>query len=172
MGQIKMSPCRFSSRKNYHRKLCNDSPDHNQTDNFESKPIPIEEFEDYVSTMHRNNNLGFNRLLQTIEESTKSTVYPTKFSQTGHNKSKNRYKDILPCMNFELQLNEHVRNFQMTIPVLNYPRMNISMRVISMQVYLRDLQEKIRLFFVQGCEKINAYIATQGPMMNTIDDFW
>jgi hypothetical protein len=91
-----MSPCRFSSRKNYHRKLCNDSLDDSKTEN---KAIPIEEFEDYVSKMHENNNHGFTRLFQTIGESTKSPVYPTKSSQNGHNKSKNRYKDILPCMN-------------------------------------------------------------------------
>ncbi len=33
-------------------------------------------------------------------------------------------------------------------------------------------KEKFLIVFAQGHHKANAYIATQGPMPNTINDFW
>jgi hypothetical protein len=106
-----INSCRlFLFRKNSHRKLCHDTLDDNNTDNFHTKAISIEEFEVYVSMMHRDNNLGFSRLFETIRE---SSVFPTNISQIECNKPKNRYMDILPCMYRYLSsmLKDHVSNF-------------------------------------------------------------
>jgi hypothetical protein len=99
-----INSCRlFLFRKNSHRKLCHDTLD-------DTRAISIEEFEAYVSMMHRNNNLGFSRLFETIRE---SSVFPANISQIECNKPKNRYMDILPCMYRYLSsmLNDHVSNF-------------------------------------------------------------
>jgi hypothetical protein len=89
MIQISFCIRLFSFRKNYHRKLCNDD------NNIDTLSIPIDEFESYVSIMHRDNNLGFSRLFETICQ---SSIFPTDISQIECNKSKNRYMDVLPCM--------------------------------------------------------------------------
>ncbi|UJR31355.1 hypothetical protein I4U23_018851 [Adineta vaga] len=112
---------------------------------FDSTSIPINQFSGYVARMHKDGDFGFVRLFEDICEVSKSYTFPADVSQLEYNKSKNRYTNILTYDHSRVKLSSEDREGRG-----NYINAN----------------------YVDGHQKANAYIATQGPMPNTINDFW
>ncbi|CAF3684143.1 unnamed protein product [Rotaria sordida] len=112
---------------------------------FDSTSIPINQFAAYVARMHKDGDFGFVRLFEDICEVSKTYTFPADVSQLEYNKSKNRYTNILTYDHSRVKLSSDDRDGRG-----NYINAN----------------------YVDGHHKANAYIATQGPMPNTINDFW
>jgi hypothetical protein len=66
---------------------------------FDSISIPIDQFALHVSNMHKDNDFGFIQLFENICESSKISTFSADIAQIEYNKSKNRYMNILACMN-------------------------------------------------------------------------
>ncbi|CAF3467601.1 unnamed protein product [Rotaria sp. Silwood1] len=145
-----------SLRKNHHPRPCfvqiNNSTNENVEKNvdinyeeFDTISIPINQFPAYVKNMHKNNDFGFIRLFENICDLSKTYNFSADISQFEHNQCKNRYINILTY--------DHSR--------------------VKLSTDENDGKENyINANYVDGFHKTNAYIATQGPMMNTINDFW
>ncbi|CAF1307408.1 unnamed protein product [Adineta steineri] len=112
---------------------------------FDSTSIAINQFANYVARMHKDGDFGFVRLFEDICEVSKNYTFPADVSQIDYNKPKNRYTNILTYDHSRVKLSSEDRDGRG-----NYINAN----------------------YVDGHQKANAYIATQGPMPNTINDFW
>ena len=82
------------------------------------------------------------------------------------NKKKNRYKDILPCMTFGLTLiQSHTRN--------TYLLADDNSRVVLSEYPGVPGSDYINANYVRGSSgNQRAYIASQGPLPDTLVDFW
>ncbi|CAF3333766.1 unnamed protein product [Rotaria socialis] len=112
---------------------------------FDSTSIPINQFTGYVGRMHKDGDFGFVRLFEDVCEVSKTYTFPADVSQLEYNKARNRYTNILTYDHSRVKLSSDDRDGRG-----NYINAN----------------------YVDGHHKANAYIATQGPMPNTINDFW
>ncbi|XP_048886118.1 tyrosine-protein phosphatase non-receptor type 12-like isoform X1 [Brienomyrus brachyistius] len=72
-------------------------------------------------------------------------IYPTSVGEREENVKKNRYKDILP---------------------FDHSRVKLSLQTSNQDT------DYINANFLKGVEEAEAYIATQGPLPNTVVDFW
>ncbi|CAF0998359.1 unnamed protein product [Adineta steineri] len=139
----------YSFRKNHRSRSGlvqrNDSLFNNTYEEFDSISIPIDQFALHVSNLHKNNDFGFIQLFEDICESSKTYRFSADTSQIEFNKSKNRYINILTYDHSRVKLLSDEKDGRG-----NYINAN----------------------YIDGYEKTNAYIATQGPMTNTINDFW
>uniref|UniRef100_H3A9A1 protein-tyrosine-phosphatase n=1 Tax=Latimeria chalumnae TaxID=7897 RepID=H3A9A1_LATCH len=72
-------------------------------------------------------------------------IYPTNFGEKEENVKKNRYKDILP---------------------FDHSRVKLTLKLSSQDT------DYINANFIKGVRDPRAYIATQGPLANTVIDFW
>uniref|UniRef100_A0A8C9SJI3 protein-tyrosine-phosphatase n=1 Tax=Scleropages formosus TaxID=113540 RepID=A0A8C9SJI3_SCLFO len=72
-------------------------------------------------------------------------IYPTNAGEKEENVKKNRYKDILP---------------------FDHSRVKLSLKTSSQDA------DYVNANFIKGTRKPEAYIATQGPLPNTVIDFW
>ncbi|KAL4640748.1 tyrosine-protein phosphatase non-receptor type 12-like [Arapaima gigas] len=72
-------------------------------------------------------------------------IYPTSAGEKEENVKKNRYKDILP---------------------FDHSRVKLSLKTSS------EDADYINANFIKGTKGSRAYIATQGPLPNTVIDFW
>ncbi|XP_033989415.1 tyrosine-protein phosphatase non-receptor type 12 isoform X3 [Trematomus bernacchii] len=72
-------------------------------------------------------------------------IYPTNVGEKEENVKKNRYKDILPF--------DHTR-VKLTLKTTN------------------NDSDYVNANFIKGMDGPEAYIATQGPLQNTVIDFW
>ncbi|CAF1466097.1 unnamed protein product [Rotaria magnacalcarata] len=112
---------------------------------YDSKPIPIYRFPAYVAYLHKDSDFGFIRLFENICESSKANKFPASVAQIEYNQWKNRYVNILTYDHSRVKLSDIENNEKETYINANY---------------------------IDGFEKANVYIATQGPMINTMNDFW
>uniref|UniRef100_A0A8C6KSQ4 Tyrosine-protein phosphatase non-receptor type 12 n=1 Tax=Nothobranchius furzeri TaxID=105023 RepID=A0A8C6KSQ4_NOTFU len=72
-------------------------------------------------------------------------IYPTNVGEREENVKKNRYKDILP---------------------FDHSRVKLTLKLTNQD------SDYINANFIKGVDGPNAYIATQGPLPNTVLDFW
>ncbi|XP_076009526.1 tyrosine-protein phosphatase non-receptor type 12 isoform X2 [Genypterus blacodes] len=72
-------------------------------------------------------------------------IYPTNVGEREENVKKNRYKDILP---------------------FDHTRVKLTLKTTNQD------SDYINANFIKGMDGPEAYIATQGPLQNTVIDFW
>uniref|UniRef100_A0A3P8VK14 protein-tyrosine-phosphatase n=1 Tax=Cynoglossus semilaevis TaxID=244447 RepID=A0A3P8VK14_CYNSE len=72
-------------------------------------------------------------------------IYPTNVGEREENVKKNRYKDILP---------------------FDHSRVKVTLKTANQDT------DYINANFIKGMDGPEAYIATQGPLPNTVIDFW
>ncbi|TSK13559.1 Tyrosine-protein phosphatase non-receptor type 12 [Bagarius yarrelli] len=72
-------------------------------------------------------------------------IYPTNIGEREENVKKNRYKDILP---------------------FDHSRVKVTLKTANQDT------DYINANFIKGVDGPEAYIATQGPLPNTVLDFW
>ncbi|XP_025106579.1 tyrosine-protein phosphatase non-receptor type 12-like isoform X3 [Pomacea canaliculata] len=92
---------------------------------------------------------GFHREFRVLRESQienkRNELFPTDEGQKDENIKKNRYKDILP---------------------------RDDRRVVLSTIEGEAGSSYINATFIKGVDGENGYIAAQGPMLNTVNDFW
>ncbi|KAM8909792.1 tyrosine-protein phosphatase non-receptor type 12-like isoform 2-T5 [Spinachia spinachia] len=72
-------------------------------------------------------------------------IYPTNVGEREENVKKNRYKDILP---------------------FDHTRVKLTLKTTNQDT------DYVNANFIKGMDGPEAYIATQGPLPNTVSDFW
>ncbi|KAF3859150.1 hypothetical protein F7725_021549 [Dissostichus mawsoni] len=87
----------------------------------------------------------FQRLRRLSTKYRTEKIYPTNVGEKEENVKKNRYKDILPF--------DHTR-VKLTLKTTN------------------NDSDYVNANFIKGMDGPEAYIATQGPLQNTVIDFW
>ncbi|XP_050425716.1 tyrosine-protein phosphatase 99A-like isoform X2 [Adelges cooleyi] len=113
----------------------------------ESHVVTVDAFERHVSSLHADGDIGFSKEYEIIQEESINCDFSTDASQLPENKSKNRYLNIVPY--------DHSR---VKLVINNMPGSSHS--------------DYINANYIDGFEKANAYIGTQGPLPSTITDFW
>lgn len=99
----------------------------------------------YVQKMHVDGDFGFVQLYEEITNAVRGYLFSSEISMLDINKCKNRYSNILAYDHSRVKLGSDEKD-----ETCGYINAN----------------------YVNGYQKPNAYIATQGPMQNTFADFW
>ena len=102
----------------------------------------MEEFDGHVRRLHANGDLLFSQEYNGLRPSANFTWNATLAPE---NRLKNRYNNIVAYDHSRVELN----------PVVNVPG-----------------SDYINANYLDGYRKKKAYIATQGPLPETADDFW
>ncbi|NXE52400.1 PTPRJ phosphatase, partial [Casuarius casuarius] len=109
---------------------------------IKSKLIKVENFESYFKKQQADSNCGF---AEEYEELRPAGVHQPKFAaELPENRGKNRYNNVLPY--------------------------DISRVKLSARSHATD--DYINANYMPGYTSKKAFIAAQGPLPNTIDDFW
>ncbi|KFQ91014.1 Receptor-type tyrosine-protein phosphatase eta, partial [Nipponia nippon] len=109
---------------------------------IKSKMIKVENFESYFKKQQADSNCGF---AEEYEELKSAGVHQPKFAaELPENRGKNRYNNVLPY---------------------DISRVKLSDRGCATDDY-------INANYMPGYNSKKAFIAAQGPLPNTIDDFW
>ncbi|KFV81036.1 Receptor-type tyrosine-protein phosphatase eta, partial [Struthio camelus australis] len=109
---------------------------------IKSKLIKVENFEPYFKKQQADSNCGF---AEEYEELRPAGVHQPKFAaELPENRGKNRYNNVLPY---------------------DISRVKLSARSLAADDY-------INANYMPGYTSKKAFIAAQGPLPNTIDDFW
>uniref|UniRef100_A0A8K9XGH2 protein-tyrosine-phosphatase n=1 Tax=Oncorhynchus mykiss TaxID=8022 RepID=A0A8K9XGH2_ONCMY len=88
---------------------------------------------------------GTRRLRRLSTKYRTEKIYPTNVGEQEGNVKKNRYKDILP---------------------FDHTRVKLTLKTTNQDA------DYINASFIKGMDGPEAYIATQGPLTNTVIDFW
>nr|KAG5706782.1 hypothetical protein BaRGS_004117 [Batillaria attramentaria] len=108
------------------------------------KPIKLRDFDAHIARLHKDANLLFQEEFEDIQENS-----PKHFSQDfalmDANKVKNRYVNILPFDHTRVKLNSDDDE---------------------------EFSDFVNANYIPGYSSPREYIATQGPITCTIDDFW
>ncbi|XP_071497864.1 putative receptor-type tyrosine-protein phosphatase mosPTP-1 [Diadema antillarum] len=112
-------------------------------DDLEEPAIHISKFESHVIANHANSDGGFAAEYEEIQRV--PTSFPSAASTDPVNKPKNRYTNIVAYESSRVLLQ----------PVPGVPD-----------------SEYINANYIDGFNRQKAYIATQGPLKSTFDDFW
>ncbi|XP_033111279.1 receptor-type tyrosine-protein phosphatase zeta-like [Anneissia japonica] len=110
----------------------------------EEPPVPIEKFAEHVKKNHANSDSGFAEEFEEIQSCVKSD-YSATASTDPACKSKNRYTNIVA-----------------------YDHSRVKLQVIGD----KPCSDYINGNYIDGFNKKNAFIATQGPLKTTVEDFW
>uniref|UniRef100_A0A096M610 protein-tyrosine-phosphatase n=1 Tax=Poecilia formosa TaxID=48698 RepID=A0A096M610_POEFO len=93
-----------------------------------------------------SSSCGFTRRLRRLSTKYRTEkIYPTNVGEREENVKKNRYKDILP---------------------FDHTRVKLTLKTTNQDT------DYINANFIKGVDGPKAYIATQGPLPNTVIDFW
>lgn len=107
--------------------------------------IPVSDFIAHVELLHADSDIGFSQQFDDITQRTRCDL-KSEFSALQENKLKNRYINIAAFDHTRCQLKP----------------------IMSRQKH----SDYINANYVDGYNKARAYIATQGPLPQTVDDFW
>jgi netrin-G3 ligand len=107
-------------------------------------PVPLSGFHSRMTILQADSNFHFLQEYEAIDIPEQST-YSTEAAVTMVNASKNRYTNIIPFDHSRVKLS----------PIKGL-----------------DGSDYINANFCDGYMKPRAYIATQGPLRNTVEDFW
>ncbi|XP_052244297.1 receptor-type tyrosine-protein phosphatase F-like [Dreissena polymorpha] len=110
---------------------------------FKPGPVRLSEFSEYVARMHRDSKMLFSDAFKMLRD--KSPGHPITAADTQQCRPKNRYTNIMPF--------DHSR---------------VKLRALD------DVEgsDFINANYIPGNNSRREYIATQGPMQMTFDDFW
>lgn len=115
------------------------------TDNPAHNPgeaVPVEEFEEHVRRLHANGDLLFSQEYGALKPQAEFTWNATLAQENRH---KNRYNNVVAYDHSRVKLS----------PIQGVPG-----------------SDYINANFLDGYQKKRAYIASQGPLPETEDDFW
>nr|XP_039255677.1 receptor-type tyrosine-protein phosphatase epsilon-like [Styela clava] len=104
--------------------------------------IPLQRLEIVYNSMKLNNNAEFEKEFQKLKTDAKGSTHSTDVGSASSIAAKNRYKNILPYDNTRVKLSGN-----------------------------GDVSY-INACYIQGFNEPRKFIATQGPLPNTVDDFW
>nr|XP_058941236.1 receptor-type tyrosine-protein phosphatase delta-like [Pocillopora verrucosa] len=104
--------------------------------------VPVEEFEEHVRRLHANGDLLFSQEYGALKPQAEFTWNATLAQENRH---KNRYNNVVAYDHSRVKLS-HIQG----VPGSDYINAN----------------------FLEGYQKKRAYIASQGPLPETEDDFW
>ncbi|KAM3840465.1 LOW QUALITY PROTEIN: receptor-type tyrosine-protein phosphatase V-like [Vipera latastei] len=107
------------------------------------RPIPLQTFRQYYETRTANSNNGFFQDFEELKEVGKEQ--PKTEAEVPANAIKNRYPHVLP-----------------------YDYSRVKLRLLDGQPH----SDYINANFVPGYNSPQEFIATQGPLKKTMDDFW
>lgn len=108
--------------------------------------IPVNMFAAHVAELHADGDIGFSREYESIQSAANQDEYSIEYSQQMENKIKNRYLNILAY--------DHSR-----------------VRLFHVMGQCRG-EDYINANYIDGFQRANAYIGTQGPLPITFDAFW
>ncbi|XP_072444944.1 receptor-type tyrosine-protein phosphatase H-like isoform X2 [Chiloscyllium punctatum] len=109
----------------------------------EFKPIPLSEYEIYFQRKHADADFGFAEEYQSL--STVGINQPLEAALLEDNKGKNRYTNVLPYDASRVKLTAQPES---------------------------DILDYINANYMPGYRSSNEFIAAQGPLPNTVPDFW
>ncbi|GIZ00814.1 tyrosine-protein phosphatase 10D [Caerostris extrusa] len=108
------------------------------------KPLNVQSFGDHVRLMMSDSHLKFSQEFEVIRQN--SPKFPCSVAEMDENRSKNRWLNIFPCK----------RSFRVKLlPLSDEPGSDF-----------------VNANYIPGYSSLREYIASQGPLANTVDDFW
>nr|KAG5687396.1 hypothetical protein BaRGS_021609 [Batillaria attramentaria] len=108
------------------------------------KPIKLRDFDAHIARLHKDANLLFQEEFEDIQENSPKH-FTQDFALMDANKVKNRYVNILPFDHTRVKLNSDDDE---------------------------EFSDFVNANYIPGYSSPREYIATQGPITCTIDDFW
>ncbi|XP_055949369.1 phosphatidylinositol phosphatase PTPRQ-like isoform X2 [Argiope bruennichi] len=106
-------------------------------------PLTIRNFADHVRLMMSDSHLRFSQEFETLKKN--SPKFPCTAAEMDENRPKNRWLNIFPYDHSRVKL----------LPLGDEPGSDF-----------------VNANYVPGYSSLREYIATQGPLANTVDDFW